>query len=148
METPWVRFSCFCALLPTFLFSFLSLFCFSASRYVFFPRAPSSVQQPSATLSKYVSYSTCSFCLCHLYPTPSRNSLVFVRFVLFFRSSYFSGGVFLLCSRTRYASTWCAYVDSLATFVFFSVSVCDHIICISLGWRIRKDTEGTADVVG
>ena len=37
------------------------------------------MHQPPATLSKYVFYSTCSFCLCHLYPTPSRNSFVFIR---------------------------------------------------------------------
>ena len=65
----------------------------------------------------------------------------------FFRSSYFSGGVFLFYSRTRCASTWFAYLDFLGTFAF-SLSHCDHRICISLGWRIRKDTGGTADVVG
>ena len=32
--------------------------------------------------------------LCHLYPTPSRHSFVFSSFSIFFRSSYFSGGVF------------------------------------------------------
>ena len=43
---------------------------------------------------------------CHLYPTPSPNYFVFHQvFVCFFRSSYFSGGDFLWCSRTRYAST-------------------------------------------
>ena len=64
---------------------------------------------------------SCSFCLCHLYPTPSRNSFVFYSSSLYIyisRSSYFSGGVFLLCSRTQYASTWFAYLDSLATFGF------------------------------
>ena len=49
--------ACFCALLPTsrfsFFFSFFSYF-FPASRYVYTLRVPSSVQQPSATLSKYV----------------------------------------------------------------------------------------------
>ena len=72
--------ACFCALLPTvrFSFSFLFLF-FPASRYVYLFRVPWSVQQPSAALSKYVFYSTCSFCLCQLYPTPSRNSFVFIR---------------------------------------------------------------------
>ena len=65
-----------------FLF-FLSLYFFPASRYVYLLRVPSSVQQPSATFSKYVFYTcTCSFCLlCHLYPTPSRNSFVFEVFV-------------------------------------------------------------------
>ena len=51
-------------------------------------------------------YSTCSFRLCHLYPTPFRSSSVFLRLVFFFvalisRVAFF----FLLCSRTRYAST-------------------------------------------
>ena len=83
-----------------------------------FLRVPSSVQQPSATLSKYVFYSTCSFCLCHLYPTPSRNSLVFYSFSFFFFVALISRvAFFLLCSRTRYASTWFAYLDSSA-FVF------------------------------
>ena len=48
---------------------------------------------------------SCSFCLCHLYPTPSRNYLVFYSFILFsifFRSSYFSLAFFFVaCSRTR-----------------------------------------------
>ena len=69
METPWVRFSCLLAFVPCFLlfvfrFSFLSfLNFFPSSRYVYVLRVPSSVQQPSATLSKCVFYSTCSFCL-------------------------------------------------------------------------------------
>ena len=65
---------------------------------------------------------------CHLYPTPSRNCFVCLIVLLlvvahevyyfevvpvyFFRGSYFLGGVFLLlCSRTRCASTWFAYLD-------------------------------------
>ena len=68
-----------CFLLFVFRFSFLSfLNFFPSSRYVYVLRVPSSVQHPSATLSKYVFYSTCSFCLCHLYPTPSRNYLIFL----------------------------------------------------------------------
>ena len=48
------------------------------------------------------------------YPISEFFSVV-IRLVFFFRSSYFSGGVFfLLCSRARYASTWFAYLDSLA----------------------------------
>ena len=58
-----------------FVFRFSVAYFFPASRYVYLLRVPSSVQQ-CATLSKYVFYSTCSFCLCHLYPTPSRNSFV------------------------------------------------------------------------
>ena len=101
-------FACFCASLPTFrssfFFSFFSYF-FPASRYVYLLRVPSSVQQPSATLSKYVFYSTCSFCLCHLYPTPSRNSLFFIRLVFFFVALVSRVTFFLLCSRAQYAST-------------------------------------------
>ena len=59
-------------------------------------------------------------------------------FFFFIRSSYFSGGVFLLlCSRTRYASTWFAYLDSLAL-VFLWITVCDHRICIS---RMKNQEE-------
>ena len=82
------------------------------------------MQQPSATLSKYAFYSTCSFCLNHLYPTPSRNYLVFIRLVFaFFRSSYFGWRFFWLCSRTRYASAWFAHLDFLTRFDF-SLSHC------------------------
>ena len=65
--------ACFSALLPTFCFPFFSFFLFlhffPASRYAYLLRVHSSVQQPSATLTKYIFYSMCSFCLCHLYPT-------------------------------------------------------------------------------
>ena len=88
----------FCAVLPTFRFSsflFFRFIFFPASRYVYIIRALSSVQQPSATLSKYVIYSTCSFCLCHLYPTHLGILLFFIRLVLFvcFRTSYVLSGV-------------------------------------------------------
>ena len=74
-----------CFLLFAFCFSFLVLIFFRASRYVYLLRVPSSVQQPSATVSRYVFCSTCFFCLCHLYPTPSRNSFVFfIRLVFLF----------------------------------------------------------------
>ena len=53
----------------------------------------------------YVFYSMCSFCLCHLYPTPTRHAFIFYSCSTFFRSSQFSGGVFVLRPRTRYAST-------------------------------------------
>ena len=66
-----------------------------ASRYVYL-LVPSSVQQPSATLSKYAFDSACSFCLCHLYPTPSRNSLIFIRLVFVFFVALISGGVFFV----------------------------------------------------
>ena len=53
----------------------------------------------------------------------------------------------VLCSRTRYASISLDLpFDYLRLFCFFSVSVCDHIICISLGWRISTDTGCTGAV--
>ena len=98
-------FAFICALLPTFRFSCLFSYFFPASRYVYL-RVTSSVQQQSGTLSKYVFYSTCSFCSCHLYPTPSRNYFVFYSFSSFFFVALISRvAFFLLCSRTRYAST-------------------------------------------
>ena len=66
-----------------------------ASRWVYL-RVLSSVQQPSAALSKYAIYSTRSFCLVHLYPAPSRNSVVFIRLVFVFFEALISGGVFLV----------------------------------------------------
>ena len=85
----------FLAIVPCFLLFFFLFFLFSpAPRYVYL-RVPSFAQQPSATLSKYVFYSTCFFCLCHLYPTSSRNSSVFIRLV-FFSSFLFLGWRFLV----------------------------------------------------
>ena len=92
--------ACFCALLPTFRFSFLFSFFsyfFPASRYVYLLRVPSSVQQPS-TLSKYIRIfieRVCARVVCTL---PHLGILLFFvpSLLLFFRSSYFSGGVFLV----------------------------------------------------
>ena len=79
-----------------FVFRFSSLF-FPASGYIYL-RVPSSVQQPSATLIKYVFYSTCSFCLCHLCPTPSRNSTVFYSFCFFFVALFSRVAFFCCCA--------------------------------------------------
>ena len=77
----------FCALLPTFRFLFFFFF-FPASRYVCLSSSCPFACAAAicySSLSKDVYYSTCSFCLlCHLYPTPSRNS-----FVLLFERSEF-----------------------------------------------------------
>ena len=125
--------ACFCALLPTFRFSFLFSFfsyCSPASRCVYLLCVPSSVQQPSATLSKYVFHSTCPFCLCHLYPTPSRNYLFFIRLVLFFVALTSRVTFFLLCSRTWYARTWSAYLESLAFGFSVSLSVTTEFLSL------------------
>ena len=123
-----------CFLLFVFRFSFLSfLFFFPASRYVYLLRVPSSVQQPSATLSKYVFYSTCSFCLlCHLYPTPSRNSFVFYSF--FFFVALISRVAFFCCALVpgRLALALPTLILQ-RRLVFLCLTDCDHIICISLG---------------
>ena len=89
-----------CSLLLVFRFSFLSFLIFSPCipvQYDYLLRVPSSVQQLSATLRKYVFYSTCSCVICIL----PRNSFVFTCLLLLFLGWRF----FLLCSHTRYAST-------------------------------------------
>ena len=101
-----------CFLLFVFRFLFVFLFFFPASRYVYLLRVPSSAQQPSATfitshhkdesfgratLSKYVSYSTWFFCLCHLFPTPSRISFVFLIRLVFFFIALISRVAFFFC---------------------------------------------------
>ena len=85
----------------TFRFSFIFFLIFlflHPGMFIFF-RVRSSVQRPSATLSKYVFYSTCSFCLlCHLYPTPSRNSFVFGSFSIFFVALISRVAFFFCCA--------------------------------------------------
>ena len=136
METPWVRFSCLLLCLASY-FSFFVFLLFSC----FFTYVPvclsSSCPLRLCNSHLLLSASTCfvvrvlsASVICTL---PHLGILLFFLFVcfFFFRSSYFSGWwrFFLLRSRTRYASTWFAYLDSLATFGF-SLSHCDHRICI------------------
>ena len=96
-------FACCFALLPTF-FLFFFFFChfFPASWYVYLLRVPSSVQQPSAPLSKYVFIvhvlSSCVICT-----LPHLGIMFYIPFSfvpLISRVAFF-----LLCSRTLYAST-------------------------------------------
>ena len=113
------------ALSKILLLFYLSSFSFfsPSSRDVHL-RVPLSEQQSLATISTYfliIRSSTCSFCLCYLYPASSRNSSVFYSFSTF-RSSHFSGSVFLLCSRTRYASNWFCPPWPCSDFWFFSFS--------------------------
>ena len=136
METPWVRFSCLLAFVPCFL-----LFVFRFSFLIFFLHT-----------GMFIFFVSLRLCSSHLllsastYFIPSRNSLVFfIRPAFFFVGLISRVAFLLLCYRTRYASTWFAYLDSLA--FGFSLPHCDHWICISLGW-IRKDTECTADIDG
>ena len=86
-------------LLLVFLFSYFFLYpvCLSSSCPFVCAVAICSSQQ-------YVFYSTCSFCLCHLYPTLYRKSFVFIRLFVLFVALISRVTFFLLCSRTRYAS--------------------------------------------
>ena len=82
---------------PSFL---LFLFCPSLSRHVYLLRVPSSVQQSSATLSKYVVrvLSSCDICiLLHL-------GIPFAFIYLVFFVILISRVAFFLCSRIRYVS--------------------------------------------
>ena len=98
--------ACFCALLPTLRFSFLSfLICFPFISVCLSSSCPfvcaAAICYSAGTYFIVRVLSACVICT-----LPHLGILLF--FVLFFfrtRSSYFSGDVFLLCSRTRYAIT-------------------------------------------
>ena len=91
-----------------------------------------------------LSASTCSFFLVFFASCLISGFLCFYSFSIY-SWFLFLGWRFLLCSSTRYASTWFAYLDSLAT-SGFSLSHClwPHNLYLYLAW-IRKDTGGTAD---
>ena len=96
LSTPWVRFSCFYALLPTFLlFSFLIHLCLSSSC--------SFVCAAVIFYSQHVVriFSSCAICI-----LPHLGIRLFLRVCLFFFVVPISWVAFLLCSRTRYVSSW------------------------------------------
>ena len=134
-----------------FFFLSLSLVfssCIPVCMFIFNARVPSSVQQPSDALTTYVPGT--HLILRVLSATRHTTSFVPYRisefFCFFFRLSTF---LLVFC---------CALVPGtlaldlpsliLQRLVFLCLTVCDHRICVYLGWRIRKDTAGTADVVG
>ena len=116
--------ACFCAPLPTFRFSFLSFLFFSLYPgmfifFVFLHLCSSHLLLSGSTYFIVRVLSGCILCtLPHL-----RILLFFIRVVFFSQLLFFSGDVFLFCSRTRYASTSFVYLNSLATFGF-SLSHC------------------------
>ena len=121
---------------PSFPPSFLIRVCFSCSYC--FVRAAAICSRQQARLCF----------LCNLCSALSQNSFCFVCFTFSF--------VFLviLGRRVCCALVSGALVVDLSTWLFrhyfvcfFSVSVCDHRVCITLGWRIRTDTGCAADVV-
>ena len=97
--------TCFvpCFLLFVFRFSFLSYFFpLHPGMFIFFV----SLRLCSSHLLLVRVLSACAICtLPHLGILLFFHSSSFLFVYYIFRSSYFSGGVFLLCSRTRYAST-------------------------------------------
>ena len=91
-----------------------------------------------ATLSKYVFYSTCSFCLCHLYPIPSRNYFVFYSFSISYIVRVLSTCVICTLSRLgilmffiRLVFFFVALISRVASFfVVLSYPVSSHLICL------------------
>ena len=101
--------ACCCALLPT---SRVSFFYFTSFFFLYpgmflsssCPFVCSSHLLLLASTYSVVFYSTCFSCLSFV-PYPISEFYFFNSFSVVFRSSYFSCDVFVLCSRTRYAST-------------------------------------------
>ena len=112
------------AFVPCFLhfaFLFFPFLFFPASRYVYLLRVPSCSSHLLLSARTYFIVRVLSACvICTL---PHLELLCFYSFSFFFVALISRAALFLLCPRTRYASPWLAYVDSLATFVFFSVSL-------------------------
>ena len=112
--------ACFCALLPAFRFSFFFsflIFFLHPGMFIFFVslRLCSSHLLLSASTC-FIRSSTCSFCLfVSFVPYPISKFFCFLFVLFFFFVALISRVAFFLwCSRTRYASTRFAYLDSLA----------------------------------
>ena len=92
-------------------------------------------------------FSKYAFFLCHLYSVFSQDPVCFICFI--FRISYFLGWrVCRILLPGTSAFDLPTYLDKFAIFVFcfLCLAICDHIIFILLGLRIRTDTGCTADV--
>ena len=120
--------ACFCVLVPTFRYSFFFSYFFPSipACFIFFVSLRHCCSKKSATLSKYVFFSTCSSCLCRLYPTPSWNYFVvlFVQY-LDFSSLLFLGWRFFCCALVP--STLALDMPTLILYrrgVWFSLSHC------------------------
>ena len=143
METPWVRFACLLAFVPCFL---IFVFRFCSFFYYYFSCIP-------------VCFIFVSLRLCSSNLLLSESTYFIVRVLVSFVSClgiplfllvyyyYFSGGVFFCCALIPGTLALDLPIVILSRLVFICLTVCDHRICISLGW-IRKDTGCTADVVG
>ena len=107
--------------------------CSSSARMLFF-------WQPflSDLLASHSSEHLSFVLLCFLF-----RSLFFFFFLLFFSWS----GLFCCVLVPGTLSFHLLYLDKLRLFVLLCFTVCDHRICISLGWRIST-VSGCTDVVG
>ena len=68
---------------------------------------------------------------CVICTLPHLGVLIFLIVLIFFVALILRVAIFFVCSRTRYASTWFAYLDSSAFGISLSHCSCDHRICIS-----------------
>ena len=130
-----------CFLLFVFRFSFLFLFFFLASRYVYLVRVPSSVQQPFATLSKYVFYTPqyVFFLLVSFVPHPISELFGFLFVYYFVSQLLFLGWRFFCCALVPGTPALNLPTLNLQRLVFLCLTVCDHRICIS---QRMKNQEG------
>lgn len=124
------------AFVPCFLF----FVCFpSLSRHVSLFRIILSAQQSSAVLGK-------QNVVLLLVSLASRIASAFLC-LLFFSWILLLGWVYVVFSYPVRQHLTCL-LDFFATLDLLCLTVCIHIIRISPGWRVRKDTGGAADVVG
>ena len=88
-------FYCTCQYLNT------QIFFFPASRYVYFPRVPSSVQQSSATLSKYIPgtyFIVRVLSACVIYTLPHLGIILLLIRLVFFFVALISRVAFFCCA--------------------------------------------------
>ena len=111
--TPWVQFSCFCVLLPTFfILSLLIPVGLSACSYA-------AIICLLRTLSKYV-VRVLSF-LCHLHPASSRKPFLILVQYFFAVRYYFSGDVLVVLS---YPVRWAVSYGGLLFLGYKQTSLC------------------------
>ena len=122
--------ACFCALLPTFRFSFLFSF------HTFFPGIPVCLSS-----SHHLLLSACTYFIVRVNSAsvictlPHLGILLLFLFVqyFFFRSSCFSGSVFFCCALVPGTLALDLRTMILERLIFLCLTFCYHRICISLG---------------
>ena len=134
VETLWVRFSCLLAFVPCFLllvfrFSLLCFFSLHPGMFIFF--------MSLRLCSSHLLLSSSTYFIVRVLPACVICTLPHLGIVLFLLVYYFWVASSLLCSRTRYASTWFAYLDYFA-FVFSL----PHCLTTNLYLSRMKNQEG------